>query len=25
MHAVYDRNVGHTGVEVDSDGWRLVK
>lgn len=25
MHAVYDRTKGHSGLEVDAQGWRLVK
>ena len=24
MHAVYDRHRGHTALEADETGWRLV-
>jgi hypothetical protein len=25
MHAVYERNKGHTGLAADASGWRLLK
>ena len=24
MHAVYDEHVGHTGLKVNPDGWKLT-
>ena len=25
MHRVYDKHKGHTGLEVNKDGWKLVR